>query len=75
MLNEKQLVGLARRLQRDSADTQEATAARLGRNQGQVSKALKGETKYRKTCFDIIALYSEYEIEDSPLYRLRSKTS
>ena len=67
-----QLADLARELREDAGDTQEDVAVQLEVDQAIVSKAEKGERKYRLTCVRMVELYTQFSVE-YPLYRLSKK--
>lgn len=72
MYTATQLADLARKLREDAGDTQEDVAVELEVDQAVVSKAEKGERKYRLTCVRMVELYTRFSVE-YPLYRLSSK--
>lgn len=69
ILSPKELSSLARRVRVDSGDKQEDTAARLGIDQSQVSKAENGDESYASVCVRMIRLYTTYDIK-YPLFRI-----
>lgn len=63
ILTADQIVAIARQLFNESGDSQEILGGKVERNQAQISRALKGESRYLKTCVDIIEVYTECSIQ------------
>lgn len=70
MYNSTDLCEAARTLRRQSGDTQEKAAERIGKDQAQISRAERGVAGHESICIQLIEEYSDFAVEH-PLYRLR----
>jgi transcriptional regulator with XRE-family HTH domain len=59
----EEIAHIARTLVSDGNHSQKEVAAAIGCDQSQVSRALSGETRYTKTCVDIIEHYAGVMID------------
>ena len=64
---------LAREARENRGDSQEKAAAQLKLEQPNVSNAERGHPDAKQTLFRLIALYTDYEVDDTPHYRLVKK--
>jgi transcriptional regulator with XRE-family HTH domain len=64
---------LARHARKEHEDSQEEAAAQLDLEQPNVSNAEQGHPDAKLTLFRLIALYTDYEVDETPHYRLIEK--
>lgn len=64
-----ELARLARESRIRAKRTQEQTAELLSKTQPQISLAEKGDSRYIKTCIEMIEAYTDYEVE-GPTFKL-----
>jgi transcriptional regulator with XRE-family HTH domain len=64
---------LAREARENRGHSQEEAAARLKLEQPNVSNAERGHRNAKKTLFRLICLYTDYEVDETPHYRLIEK--
>lgn len=62
-LSPEEIAHIARTLISDGNHSQKEVAAAISCDQSQVSRALSGETRYTKTCVDIIEHYAGVVID------------
>ena len=72
IVNAADLARLAKEARIGSGHTQEQTAELLDKTQPQISGAENGESRYQKTCMEMIAVYTDFEIE-GPTFKLKRK--
>ncbi len=68
------LVRLAKEARIEAGHTQEQTAELLNKTQPQISGAEKGESRYQKTCMEMIAAFTDFELE-GPAFKLKGKST
>ena len=64
-----ELAQLARKSRIRAKHTQEQTAELLNKTQPQISLAERGNSRYTKTCIEMIEAYTDYEVE-GPTFKL-----
>ena len=67
-----ELARLARESRKRAKRTQVQTAELLNKTQSQISQAEKGDSRYIKTCIEMIKAYTDYTVEE-PAFKLRLK--
>lgn len=71
VLTMDELATCARQVRRDAGDNQEETAAKLGVEQAQISRAENGKKSHYSICVRMIEYYTSYSLE-WPLFRVLS---